>query len=34
MTYRIRGQTYNKWEEIDYLAESAKSTEIKLYLHT
>jgi|PlaIllAssembly_1097288.scaffolds.fasta_scaffold33589_1 hypothetical protein len=34
VTYRIRGQTYNKWEEIDYLAESANSTEIKIYLHT
>jgi len=32
--YHIRGQTFDKWDEIDYLAESANSTEIKLYLHT
>lgn len=32
--YRIKGETYNKWAEITYLAESANSTEIKIYLHT
>jgi hypothetical protein len=34
-TYHIRAQYFDKWDEkFDYLAESAKSDEINLYLHT
>ncbi len=33
ITYNIKGQTFDKWDEIDYLADSAISTEIRLNLH-
>ena len=32
--YHIKAKYSNKWNETDYLAESAKSDKIYLYLHT